>query len=65
MAGAILFGRYNHFIVISPDHVSQVSFKGWGSLFQVTAILTLIVDGLGCWISVWAFKTMQQLEKVL
>jgi hypothetical protein len=53
MVGAILFGIYNHFIVISPDHVSQVSFAGWGLLFQITAILTLIVDGFGCWIGYW------------
>lgn len=41
MAGAILFGLYNHFIVISPDHVSHVAFAGWGLLFQITALLTL------------------------
>lgn len=62
MVGAILFGIYNHFIVISPDHVSRVSFAGWGLLFQITAILTLIVDGVGCWFSVWALKTSQQPE---
>ncbi|BAY49375.1 hypothetical protein SAMD00079811_70040 [Scytonema sp. HK-05] len=33
IAGSLLFGIYNHFIVISPDHVSQVSFEGWGLLF--------------------------------
>ena len=53
MLGAVLFGIYEHFIVISPDHVSQVSFIGWGILFQLTAILTLIVDGLGSWIGYW------------
>lgn len=65
IAGSLLFGLYNHFLVISPDHVSQVSFAGWGLLFQVTAILILIVDGFGCWISVWALKTIQQPEKVI
>ncbi|MEH2184305.1 hypothetical protein [Nostoc sp.] len=65
MAGSLLFAIYNHLIVISPDHVSQVSFAGWGLLFQVTAILILIVDGLGCWISGWALKTIQQPEEVL
>jgi hypothetical protein len=65
MAGAILFGIYNHLIVISPDHVSHVAFAGWGGLFQVTAILTLIVDGFGCWIGIQALKTIQQLEQVL
>jgi len=57
LAGSLLFGIYNHFIVISPDHVSQVSFQGWGILFQVTAILILILDGFGCWIIGQALKT--------
>ncbi|AVH68979.1 hypothetical protein [Nostoc sp. 'Lobaria pulmonaria (5183) cyanobiont'] len=65
MAGSLLFGIYNHLIVISPDHLSQVSFAGWGLLFQITAILILIVDGLGCWIGGWALKTIQQPEEIL
>ena len=65
MAAASLFGIYNHYIVISPDHVSHVSFTGWGLLFQATAILTLIVDGLGCWISISALKAVPQNEQVL
>ncbi len=63
IAGALLFGIYNHFIVISPDHVSQVSFAGWGLLFQITAILILIVDGLGSGFGVWALRNMQQKEQ--
>ena len=65
MAGAILFGIYNHLIVISPDHVSHVSFAGWGLLFQATAFFTLIVDALGCWIGVWALKMIQQPERAI
>ncbi len=65
IAGSLVFALYNHFTVISPDHVSQVSFTGWGLLFQVTAYLILIADGLGCWISVLALKTIQQPEQVL
>jgi hypothetical protein len=63
MAGSLLFGIYNHFIVISPDHVSQVSFVGWGLLFQVTAFLILIVDGLGCGVGIWALRNLQQTEQ--
>lgn len=55
--GAILFGLYNHYIVISSDHVSQVSFTRWGLLFQLTAVLPLIIDGLGSWVSIRALKT--------
>jgi hypothetical protein len=59
LAGSLLFGIYNHFLVITPDHVSQVSFADWGLLFQVTAILILIVDGLGSGICIWALRTPQ------
>ena len=60
MTGSILFGIYNHLILVSPDHVSHVSFVGWGLLFQITVVLTLIVDGFGCWISAWGLGTNQQ-----
>jgi hypothetical protein len=39
MVGAILFGVYNHFIVMSPDQVSQVSFTGWGLLVPLMSCL--------------------------
>jgi hypothetical protein len=64
IAGSLLFGIYNHFMVISPDHVSQISFAGWGMVFQVTAILIVIVDGLGCGLIIWALKTIQPPEKI-
>jgi hypothetical protein len=63
IAGSLLFGIYNHFIAISPDRVSQVSFAGWGLLFQITAILILIVDGLGSGVGLWALRNMQQKEQ--
>lgn len=65
LAGSFFFGLYNHFIVISPDHVSQVSFVGWGMLFQITAVLILIIDGLGSWITIQVLKISQQPEEIL
>jgi hypothetical protein len=65
MAGSLLFAIDNHLIIISPDHVSQVSFEGWGLLFQITAILILIVNGWGCWMSIWALKTIRQSQKFI
>jgi hypothetical protein len=59
LAGSLLFGIYNHFLVITPDHVSQVSFADWGLLFQVTAVAIIIVDGLGAGICIWALGTPQ------
>ena len=65
MAGALLFGVYHHFIVISPDHISQVPFAGWGILFQITATLLFLTEGLGCVVSAWALSTLRQREQVL
>lgn len=37
MAGALVFGAYNHFIVVGADHISHVPPGEWGMLFRVTA----------------------------
>lgn len=58
MTGALLFGIYNHCIAITPDHISQIPFEGWGVLFQVTALLLLIVEGGG--VGLWTLHTTQQ-----
>jgi hypothetical protein len=50
MAGAFVFGVYNHFILFSPDYVSHVSNTkpgGWAVVFQATAILLAVTEGLG------------------
>lgn len=65
MTGAILFGVYYHFIAIGPDHISQVPFAGLGILFQITAILLFLTEGLGCAIGAWALSTLQRREQVL
>lgn len=65
MTGSLLFGVYYHFIAISPDRISQIPLTGWGILFLITAILLVLVEGLGCGVGVWALKTFQQKEQVL
>jgi hypothetical protein len=65
MSGSLLFGVYNHYMVVSPDHFTQVSFAGWGLLFQVTALLIALVDGLGCGVGAWALRAVPQQEKAL
>src|SRR5262245_56638501 len=46
MTGACLFGLYNHFVALSPDHVTQVPHGSWGEVFRTTAVLLVIVDGV-------------------
>lgn len=64
MASAGLFGVYNHYMIISSDHVSQVLSVGWGLLFHITAFLILVVDGIGCGIGLWALRPLSQEENV-
>lgn len=65
MAGSLVFGACYHFVVMSPDHVSQIPFTDWGMLFHITAILLFFTEALGWGVGVWALKALQQREKVL
>ncbi|MDZ8224075.1 hypothetical protein [Nostoc sp. ChiVER01] len=65
LIGSILVSTYIHLIAMSPAHISQVSWSGWGLLFYVTAILSLVIDGLGCWLYGQALKSIRQSQGIL
>ena len=46
MAGALLFGVINHFVLLGSDHVSQVD-AGWRVLFGSTAALLALIEAAG------------------
>ena len=46
MLGALVFGIVNHFVLISPDHVSHVSTQ-WRGIFASTAVLLAFSEGIG------------------
>ena len=46
MAGSLVFGVINHFVLASPDHVAQVAPQ-WRPLFTTTAILLVVTEVLG------------------
>jgi hypothetical protein len=48
MVGSLIFEGYNHFLAMSPDHVSQVPAGPWGDTFRVTAIASVITEVLAC-----------------
>ena len=48
MLGSLVFELYNHYMVMSPDHVSQMPEGLWGHIFQVTAAATAILEAVGC-----------------
>jgi len=43
MAGALVFGFVNHFVMASPDHVSHVAAP-WQPLFATTAWLLMLTE---------------------
>jgi hypothetical protein len=51
MAGALLFGLINHFIIEGADHVGHVA-AAWRSLFGVTAALLVVSEAAGTAIGV-------------
>jgi hypothetical protein len=59
MAGALVFGVYNHFVASSPDHVAHVAAVAsgvWVIVFQATAVLLALVEAFGCLVGVWMLK---------
>jgi hypothetical protein len=53
MAGALVFGLVNHFIIESGDHVSHV-IGPWRTTFAVTAALLALTEAAGCGVGVWS-----------
>ena len=45
MAGALVFGVVNHFLLSSSDHVAHVDPQ-WRPLFETTAILLAVTEAL-------------------
>jgi hypothetical protein len=58
MAGALIFGCINHFVLASPDHVAHVDAQ-WRPLFTTTAVLLMLTEAVGSGLAVrfvWARK---------
>lgn len=59
MAGSLIFGVYNHYVSLSPDHVSQVSQMSpasWSVIFQITALFLALTEALGAIAGIWILK---------
>jgi len=59
MAGSLVFGVVNHFVIVSPDHVSHVAAQ-WQALFAVTAALLALTEMAGVAAGVWQARTARQ-----
>jgi hypothetical protein len=56
MAGALIFGIVNHFIIQGSDHVTHVP-EAWRMLFTVTAVLLAVLEAAGALIG-WSNAAM-------
>lgn len=52
MAASLVFGVVNHFVLMSPDHVSQVD-AAWRRQFGSTAVLLACIETVGSGVGVW------------
>lgn len=55
MAGALVFGLVNHFIIDGQDHVAHVA-ADWRTLFGVTATLLVVSEAAGAGVGIWASR---------
>ena len=47
MAGSLVFGLVNHFVIESPDHVSHITSPEWRLPFQLTAAALAVLEAAG------------------
>lgn len=55
MAGALVFGIVNHFVLSSPDHVAHVDPQ-FRPLFATTAVLLAVTEALGSGLAVYSLR---------
>lgn len=55
MAGALLFGVVNHFVLPGPDNIMQVQAE-WRTLFAATAALLALIEAGGTIVGVVAVR---------
>jgi len=46
LAGSLVFGFVNHFVIAGPDHVDHVAAQ-WRALFRSTALLLIVSEAAG------------------
>jgi hypothetical protein len=61
MAGALVFGLVNHFIIDGSDHVAHVA-AAWRTQFGVTAALLVVSEAAGVAVGVYCRRKKSDLE---
>jgi hypothetical protein len=58
MVGSLVFGLAYHFLIPGPDNAFTLQPGTWRTLFQVSAALTLLLQGIGSVVGVWALSVL-------
>ncbi len=53
MATSLVFGLYNHFVILSPDHVGEQAPGPWGTAFVLTAYLLFLTEAIGTYVGLY------------
>jgi hypothetical protein len=48
MSASLIFGVWNHFLILGADHVGHLPGGAWRPIFQVTAGLLAATEAAGC-----------------
>jgi MFS family permease len=61
MAGALVFGLINHFIIDGSDHVAHVA-AAWRTQFGITAVLLAVSEAAGVAVGVYCRRKKSDLD---
>ena len=56
LAVGLIIGGAEHFVTPGPLNVFYMATTPWALPFRVTAVLLLVLELLGCWIAIRAFR---------
>jgi hypothetical protein len=59
MAGSLVFGIVNHFVLASPDHVGHVDPQ-WRPLFATTAVLLAFTEAVGAGLAIRVIRERER-----
>ncbi len=59
MAASLVFGVVSHVVIPGADNLSQIPPGLWGSLFEASAILLAVLEGVGAVVGGWAWLRMR------
>lgn len=58
MAGSLVFGLAYHFLIPGADNVFTLQPGAWRTPFQVSAMLLLLLQGIGSVLGAWALNAL-------